>query len=104
MNKDIRNIYNQETSKNFYDNDYVKITDRLDYIFHESKSEKIEEFTFVYCEKGELKIELNNTVFCLHKNDILVCLPNSLINLIEEKSDNKLIIICFSNRLAHRMT
>lgn len=37
MNKDIRNIYNQETSKNFYDNDYVKITDRLDYIFHESK-------------------------------------------------------------------
>lgn len=104
MNKDIRNIYNQETSKNFYDNDYVKITDRLDYIFHESKSEKIEEFTFVYCEKGKLKIELNNTVFCLHKNDILVCLPNSLINLIEEKSDNKLIIICFSNRLAHRMT
>lgn len=55
MNKDIRNIYNQETSKNFYDNDYVKITDRLDYIFHESKSEKIEEFTFVYCEKENLK-------------------------------------------------
>lgn len=53
MNKNIRNIYNQETSKNFYDNDYVKITDRLDYIFHENKSEKIEEFTFVYCEKGE---------------------------------------------------
>lgn len=85
MNKDIRNIYNQETSKNFYDNDYVKITDRLDYIFHESKSEKLKSSRLSTAKKVNL-IELNNTVFCLHKNDILVCLPNSLINLIEEKA------------------
>lgn len=55
MNKNIRNIYNQETSKNFYDNDYVKITDRLDYIFHESKSEKLKSSRLSTAKKENLK-------------------------------------------------
>lgn len=104
MNKNTRSIHNQEARKNIYDNDYVKITDLTAYIFHESKSIKVEDFTFIYCEKGELKIEFNNTIFCLHQNDILACLPNSIITMAEGQSENKQQTICFSNRFAHRMT
>ncbi len=104
MNHDIKNTYKRNIGRNLYDDECVKISDNLDSVFHDIRNMKVEYFTFIYCEKGDLIIELNNTVFHLYKNDILVCLPNSLVTQIEVKHELKLKIIRFSNRFAHRMT
>lgn len=104
MSNDIKNTYKQSMCQNCYNDEYVQITDNTESILQQNASTKVEYFTFIYCEKGGIKIELNNIVFHICKNDILICLPNSLIRLTEDMPEHKLLIISFSNRFAHRMT
>lgn len=84
--------------------DYLFMTDKMENILQGTKVIKMKVFLLVYCVEGEIKLELNNQVYHLTKDDLLVSLPNMLISEVVASSCCKVRILCFSGRFVHRLT
>lgn len=49
------------------------------------------------CQKGNLKMEVNGKTVEVGKNDIFVCPPNSVVDIIEFSSDFTCVALCVTN-------
>lgn len=49
------------------------------------------------CQKGNLKLEVNGKTVEVGKNDIFVCPPNSVVDIIEFSSDFTCVALCVTN-------
>lgn len=87
-----------------YIDDYMFLTERLENVFQENKNVKLEVFLMLYCEEGEVKLELNNATQYLQANDLLISLPNTIIGQVMANPNHKVKIFCFSNRFIQRLT
>lgn len=58
----------------------------------------------LYCEEGEVKLELNNVARHLQANDLLISLPNTIIGQVMASPNHKVKVFCFSNRFIQRLT
>ena len=50
------------------------------------------------CQEGSLKMDINGKVIEVSKNDIFVCPPNSVIDVLEVSSDFACVALCVTNR------
>ena len=93
----------ESCSHNSYADDYLFITNNLDNIFLGNQSVKLEVFIMIYCAEGSINIELNNSIRHLGNNDILSSLPNTIIRRINESTDSKIKVFCFSSRFIRKL-
>lgn len=84
--------------------DYMFLTERLENVFPENRNVKLEVFLMLYCEEGEVKLELNNVARHLQANDLLISLPNTIIGQVMASPNHKVKVFCFSNRFIQRLT
>lgn len=87
-----------------YIDDYMFLTERLENVFPENRNVKLEVFLMLYCEEGEIKLELNNVTQHLQANDLLISLPNTIIGQVMASPNHKVKVFCFSNRFIQRLT
>mgnify|MGYP002241152951 CR=1 FL=1 len=87
-----------------YIDDYMFLTERLENVFPENRNVKLEVFLMLYCEEGEVKLELNNVARHLRANDLLISLPNTIIGQVMASPNHKVKVFCFSNRFIQRLT
>lgn len=87
-----------------YIDDYMFLTERLENVFPENRNVKLEVFLMLYCEEGEVKLELNNVARHLQANDLLISLPNTIIGQVMASPNHKVKVFCFSNRFIQRLT
>lgn len=87
-----------------YIDDYMFLTERLENVFPENRNVKLEVFLMLYCEEGEVKLELNNVTRHLQANDLLISLPNTIIGQVMASPNHKVKVFCFSNRFIQRLT
>lgn len=87
-----------------YIDDYMFLTEHLENVFQENKNVKLEVFLMLYCEEGEVKLELNNATQYLQANDLLISLPNAIIGQVMASPKHKVKVFCFSNRFIQRLT
>lgn len=50
------------------------------------------------CQEGSLKMDINGKVIEVSKNDIFVCPPNSVIDVLEVSPDFACVALCVTNR------
>ena len=50
------------------------------------------------CQKGSLRMDINGKVIEVSKNDIFVCPPNSVIDVLEVSPDFACMALCVTNR------
>lgn len=81
--------------------DYMFLTERLENVFPENRNVKLEVFLMLYCEEGEVKLELNNVARHLQANDLLISLPNTIIGQVMASPNHKVKVFCFSNPLSN---
>lgn len=87
-----------------YIDDYMFLTERLENVFQENKNVKLEVFLMIYCYEGEIKLELNNIARHLQANDLMICLPNTIIRQVMASPNHKVKAFCFTNRFIQRLT
>lgn len=86
-----------------YGDDYLFVTDKLDDVFIDAHSIKLDAFLMIYCIGGKIDIELGNTQMRLSVDDLMIILPNKIVRRVGESSDCKMKILCFSNRFTRRL-
>lgn len=94
--------YSQQNS--YTTDDYLFITDKLNNILTGENTIKLKVFLMIYCIKGELSLEMNTATYSLKEDDLLVCLPNTLLGKIMTSPNYQVKILCFSSRFIQRLT
>lgn len=64
----------------------------------ENGSMQVNMFTVVACICGKLQVELNTLAYTIQPNEILVCLPNSVIDNCMLSPDFDGVVLCLSQR------
>jgi len=64
----------------------------------EKGSMQVNMFTVVACICGKLQVELNTLAYTIQPNEILVCLPNSVIDNCMLSPDFDGVVLCLSQR------
>lgn len=64
----------------------------------ENGSMQVNMITIVACTSGKLQVELNAIAYTIHQNEILVCLPNSIIDNCMLSPDFDGAVLCLSQR------
>lgn len=64
---------------------------------------RIDVAVVIFCTEGELLIEVGEIPYVLHKHDMLLCPPNSVMKNIELSSNLKNKIICLSSRFIQQI-
>lgn len=49
------------------------------------------------CQQGSLRMDINGKVIAVGKNDIFVCPPNSVVDILEVSSDFACVALCVTN-------
>ncbi|WP_337650171.1 hypothetical protein [Phocaeicola plebeius] len=84
-----------------YIDDYMFLTERLENVFPENRNVKLEVFLMLYCEEGEVKLELNNVTRHLQANDLLISLPNTIIGQVMASPNHKVKVFCSPTALSN---
>ena len=100
INLEMLRMYSNQES---YADDYLFITTKLENLFIDNQSVKLDVFLMIYCMKGNMDLEVNNIPIHLGNNDLFVCLPNTLVRQIKTDEVCTIKIICFSNRFIRRL-
>lgn len=58
---------------------------------------------FLVCKQGELTCSLNEEIYTVRKNDLLICTPHQIIGHYSASPDFESGIICISTRMAHEV-
>ncbi len=58
---------------------------------------------FLVCKQGELTCSLNEEIYTVRKNDLLICTPSQIIGHYSISSDFESEIMCLSTRMAHEV-
>ena len=72
-----------------YIDDYMFLTEHLENVFQENRNVKLEVFLMLYCEEGEVNLELNNVARHRQANDLLISLPNTIIGQVMASPNHK---------------
>ena len=59
---------------------------------------QIDMLTIVVCSRGKLSVELNTVEYTLRQNEVLVCLPNSVVDNCMISPDFDGAVLCLSRR------
>jgi len=81
----------------YVDDDIVMHTDIRE-LPVENGSVQVNMFTIVACNRGKLQLELNALAYTIEQNEILVCLPNSIISNCMLSLDFEGAVLCMSHR------
>lgn len=81
-----------------YKNELFLLTDNIDEISNQNSTiGKV--LAILYCEQGRLQLTWNNRQIEMGSNDLLLCMPNSLINHYLRSGDFRGGVLCISEHL-----
>ena len=61
-------------------NENVAIVDDLQDLPESYDSVKVNAILILFCQEGKLQLDINANTFVVHKNDLLFCRPNIILN------------------------
>lgn len=85
-----------EISANFLDED-ILIIDNVKVLANPDPV-RLQMNMIASCQKGNLRMEVNGKVVEVSENDIFVCPPNSVIDILEVSPDFACVALCVTNR------
>lgn len=86
-----------------YADEYIFMTDNLERILCGDNSIKTDVAFFIHCHNGEIRLEKDNIPYIIHKDDLFVSLPNSIIKDVLASPGHKVEIVCFSSQFVDRL-
>lgn len=87
-----------------YADDYIFMSDHIGNIFQGEKCVKLDAFLFIYCAEGEATASINNTPQHIEAGDMLIVLPNIIMEHVMTSLDCRVSITCYSSRFIQRLT
>lgn len=85
-----------EISANFLDED-ILIIDNVKVLANPDPV-RLQMNMIASCQQGNLRMEVNGKVVTVNKNEIFVCPPNSVIDILEVSADFACVALCVTNR------
>lgn len=100
---DIRQIAFNRIKDDDFDVDYIDDeivfhTDIRELPIDKDSPVQTDMLTIVVCSRGKLSVELNAVEYTIRRNEVLVCLPNSVINNCMISPDFDGAVLCMSQR------
>ena len=100
---DIRQIAFNRIKDDDFDVDYIDDeiafhTDIREFAIDKDSPVQTDMLTIVVCSRGKLSVELNAVEYTIRRNEVLVCLPNSVISNPMISPDFDGAVLCMSQR------
>ncbi len=84
-------------------NENVAIIDDLQDLPESYDSVKVNAILILFCQEGKLQLDINANTFVVHKNDLLFCRPNIILNNYMITPDFKGRVLILSEELIQSM-
>lgn len=101
-NVDIEDFKAIHHSLDYVDDDFV-VVNSLEESPYSNETVRLNCFLMVICDTGRLQLDMNKKTYTLEPNDLIVCLPNSILGNVMMSPHYKIKVIGFSTRFLQRI-
>lgn len=89
----------ENLSQTVYMDGDIAILDSIDELPHDHNCIKVNIFIIMACLEGEMSISVNSKNYTIHANELLICMPNTVLNDCMMSPDFQGRILCLSTKV-----